>query len=405
MANMYDINSLTMIPSTNMDWYTKAIFGGKIIERGKITPITGVKDETLINLLGLDGNLLQADGGDCGWTPRQIAKLGEKPLKVKKYKINLEQCIDDLERKRTIWMLSPGAHNTELPDALEDATMAMLAPQLSKEIETLIFGGDSSKNADHFDGVVKKLTDSPESIKVQGVALTVDNVLSEYEKLYTNFFDHAEDALAEGTEAKTLSFYTTSSDILKVKMALSDKKGEYLVIRPNWSIDGDIISYMDIPLEPTKGVAKGTIILTASTNILFGTDLEHDLEELRLGQFQPPHDSKIFIDGHLRLGTVVVFEDEAGIYSPDVETASPEGKIFSAPIEFGYDGVSPVVDGIDQTPVHKLPLVKDLVAQINESEHIEDIEAILEIEAHTLRNSDTVRKTGEARITELKGGE
>ena len=111
MANMYDISALTYQPSSNMDWFTKAVFGGKLIEKGKITPIIGVKESTQLNLIDLAGNILQADARDCAWTPLQMAKLSEKELKVKTYKINLEQCLDDLERKRTIWLMCPGATN------------------------------------------------------------------------------------------------------------------------------------------------------------------------------------------------------------------------------------------------------------------------------------------------------
>lgn len=151
VTNMYDISPLSYQPSTNMDWFTKAIFGGKLIERGKITPIIGVKESTLLNLIDLTGNILQADSRNCAWTPQQIAKLSEKELKIKTYKINLEQCIDELEKKRTAWMLKAGAKNTELPDALEEATMSLLATELSKEIETKIFKGDSSADANDFD--------------------------------------------------------------------------------------------------------------------------------------------------------------------------------------------------------------------------------------------------------------
>lgn len=178
MSNLYDISSLTYQPSTNMDWFTRAIFGGKLIERGKVTPVIGIKESTKLNLIDLAGNILQADASDCGWNPQQIAKLSEKELKIKNYKINLEQCIDELERKRTVWMLSPGAKNLELPDSLEEATMALLAAELSSEVEKKIFDGDSTANPDDFDGATKILTNSASAIKVAGVALTKTNVLA-----------------------------------------------------------------------------------------------------------------------------------------------------------------------------------------------------------------------------------
>lgn len=314
MANIYDISSLTYQPSTNMDWFTKAIFGGKLIEKGKITPVVGVKDSTQLNLVDLAGNILQADARDCAWTPQQIAKLSEKELKVKTYKINLEQCIDDLERKRTVWMLSPGARNQELPDTLEDATMAMLANELSSEIESKIFKGDSSADPDDFDGVVKVLKDSTQAVKLKGTALTKANVLGEVEKVFAAL---PEDVLSAGLQEGSLNIYLSYPAFLKVKMALAGIYGENVVVSPNYSVEGDVVHYMGVELVPVKGLPENDIVAADAKNFLVGTDLVRDLEEIRLGQFPAPNDNKIFIDGRLRIGFAIPFEDEAVYYSPN----------------------------------------------------------------------------------------
>ncbi len=312
MANMYDISSLTYQPSSNMDWFTKAIFGGKLIEKGKITPVIGVKESTQLNLIDLAGNILQADARDCSWTPQQIAKLSEKELKIKTYKINLEQCIDDLERKRTVWMLNPGARNQELPDTLEDATMAILANELSSEIEAKIFKGDSSADANDFDGVIKVLTDSTQAVKVKGVALTKENVLKEIEKIFTAI---PEDVMAVGLEESSLNMYVSYPTYLKVKMALGGVYGNNIVVSPNFTVEADTVRYMGVELVPVKGLSDNDIVAADARNLLVGTDLVRDLEEIRLGQFPAPHDSKIFIDGRLRLGFAIPFEDEVVFYS------------------------------------------------------------------------------------------
>lgn len=316
MANMYDISGLTYQPSSNMDWYTRAIFGGKLIERGKITPVIGVKESTYLNLIDIAGNILQADTRDCAWTPQQIAKLSEKLLSIKTYKINLEQCLDDLERKRTIWMMSPGARNTELPDGLEEATMAMLAAELSKEIETKIFNGDQSSNANDFNGITKVLTDSTQAIKVAGVALTKANVLGEIEKAFALL---PEDVMSAGLERGSLNIYVSHTTLVKVKMALGGVFGANVVVNPNVTIEGDIVRYMGVEIVSVKGIEENDIIIADATNFLLGTDLLSDLEEIRLGQFPAPNDNKIFIDGRLRLGFAIPFEDEVVFYSPDNE--------------------------------------------------------------------------------------
>ena len=402
MANINDISALTYQPSTNMDWYTKAIFGGKLIEKGKITPVIGIKESTLLNLIDLTGNILQADGRDCAWTPQQIAKLSEKELKIKTYKINLEQCIDDLERKRTVWMLTPGAKNAELPDGLEDATMMLLANELSNEIEAKIFNGDSSVNPDDFNGVLKVLADSTTAKKRIGATLTRDNVLSEIEEAITLV---PTAVLSKGVEDNSLNIYVSYSTLLKVKLSFSKVYNNNVVIDSHIE-NGEVIKFMGLELVPVKGIGENDIIIADSKNFLLGTDLMNDLEEMRLGNFSAPNDNKIFIDGRLRLGFVIPFEDEVVFSSPTVTAVQG----FAAPVtastgKAGYDGNYPIVDGIDQTPIYKLPKVGDLTNQIKASQSIDEIQAIIETEAHTLRASKDLIATGENRINELKGGE
>lgn len=65
MTNMYDISSLSYQPSTNMEWFTKALFGGRLIENGKIDVVTGVKESTMLNLINFQDSLLREDNKNC----------------------------------------------------------------------------------------------------------------------------------------------------------------------------------------------------------------------------------------------------------------------------------------------------------------------------------------------------
>ncbi len=315
MANMYNISPLSYQPSTNMDWFTKAIFGGKLIEKGKITPVTGVKESTLLNLLEFTAGVLQPDGRDCAWTPEQIMKLSEKELEIKTYKINLEQCIDDLEQKRVIWMLKPGAKNMELPDTLEEATMEILAAEVSKEIETKIFAGDSSANPEDFDGAVKVLTDSADAVKITGVTLTKANILDEIEKLFEAI---PQNVLHKGMENGSLAIYMSYETHTRLKLALPALFNANVVVNPNFTVEGEIVRYMGIELVPVKGLDSSTMIAADVNNFVLGTDLLSDFENIRIGQFPAPNDSKVYIDGRLRIGFAIPFESEAVIYSPNV---------------------------------------------------------------------------------------
>lgn len=310
MANMYDISPLSYQPSSNMDWFTKALFGGRLIENGKIDVITGVKESTKLNLIDLENTLLQADKRDCDWTPDQIFKLSEKEVKIKTYKINLEQCIDELEQKRINIMLKPGAKNSQLPDSLEEATLAMLAAELSSEIETKIFSGDSSVNTYDFDGAVKVLTDSADAIAITAVALNKSNITSEIEKVYESI---PEDVLAKGLENDSIKIYVAYETLQKIRMALASVNNQ--VVASAYTVNDDDLRYLGVEVVPVKGLGSKTMIAADMTNFLLVTDLLSDTEEIRIGQFPAPHDNKVFIDGRLRLGFVIPFEDEVVFYN------------------------------------------------------------------------------------------
>ncbi|MEN9918008.1 MAG: hypothetical protein RL662_444 [Bacteroidota bacterium] len=315
MANMYNMAPLSYQPSSHMDWFTKAVFGGKLIESGKITPVTGVKENTQLNLLEFTSGVLQADGRNCAWTPEQVMKLSEKELKIKTYKINLEQCVDDLEQKRIIWMLKPGAKNLEMPDTLEEATLEMLSAEVSKEIETKIFSGNSTTNADDFDGAVKVLTDSAESIKIKGVVLTKANVLDEIEKLFEAI---PQDVLHKGMENESLAIYMAYETHTRLRLALPALLNANQAVASNFVAEGSKVSYMGIELVPVKGLDNATMIAADISNFVLGTDLMNDFENIRIGQFAAPNDSKVYIDGRLRIGFAIPFESEAVIYNPNV---------------------------------------------------------------------------------------
>lgn len=361
MANMYNINGLSYTTNDNPEWFTRAMFGGRLVQNGYVRVLTGIKGDELLNQIDLENKVLQIDGKDCAWTPNQVIKLSEKTATVKTYKINLEQCIDELEQKRTLYMLSPGAKNEELPDELETATMALISMALSTEIEEMIIGGDVSKDPNQFNGMVKTLLDSTQAIKLVGATLTKANVLDKVEAVY----DALPEPVLQAEDAGTLYIFASYATRRKIRNALASLNNQ--VIAANWSVDdGDVrnpkLFYLGAEIVPAKGMGDNTLIGIEASNAVLLTDLLSDLEEIELGQFPKPNDNKVFIKGRLRLGFVIPFEDEAVIMDPSIVTASggyteddglrvvPNSLVFDAAGEtktftiITDTGVTPVVD-------------------------------------------------------------
>lgn len=324
MANMYNINGLSYNAQENPEWFTRAMFGGRLVQGGYIRVLTGIKGDELLSMIDLDNKILQIDGKDCAWTPNQIIKLSDKKAKVKTYKINLEQCIDELENKRTLYMLSPGAKNESLPPELEEATLQLIAIGLSNEIEEMIIGGDESVDPNQFNGMEKTLLDSTQAAKLVGAVITKANVLQTFEDVYNAV---SEDVL-QSEDAGTLYIFGSYSTRRILRAALADKNNQ--VLAEAWTVDdtdkrNPRIYYLGVEFVPVKGIGKNTLICIDGTNAFLLTDLLSDLDEIEMGQFPKPNDSKVWIKGRMRLGFVIPFEDEAVIWSDKVKTAQEAG--------------------------------------------------------------------------------
>lgn len=361
MANMYNINGLSYTANSNPEWFTRAMFGGRLVAGGYVRVLTGIKGDELLNQIDLENKVLQIDGKDCAWTPNQVIKLSEKTASVKTYKINLEQCIDELEQKRTLYLLSPGAQNNELPDELEEATLALISFALSNEIEEMIVGGDASVNPNHFNGMVKTLLTSTQAIKLPGQVITKANVLGLVEEVY----DAIPENVLQGEDAGTLFIMASYATRRKIRNALASVNNQ--VIAANWTVDdadkrNPRLYYLGVEIVAAKGISDNTLIGYDAANAFLLTDLLSDLEDVTLGQFPAPNDNKVFIKGRLRLGFVMPFEDEAVIMDPSISEASggyteddglkvvPNSLVFEAAGEtktftiITEDGVTPTVD-------------------------------------------------------------
>lgn len=329
MANMYNINGLSYTAQENPEWFTRAMFGGRLVSGGFIRVLTGIKGDELLSQIDLENKVLQIDGKDCGWTPNQIIKLSEKKASVKTYKINLEQCIDELENKRTLYMMSPGAQNESLPPELEAATLALIAIALSNEIEEMIMGGDADTDPNQFNGMVPTLLGSQEAIKIVGTTITKANVLDAVEAVY----DAIPEEVLQGEESGTLYVFGSYATRRKIRSALADKNNQ--VIAASWTVDdtdkrNPRLYYLGVEFVPAKGIDNNTLVGIDSRNAYLLTDLLSDIDQIELGNFPKPNEDKIFIKGRLRLGFVIPFEDEAVIWSKSV-TAAQAG----APVDGG----------------------------------------------------------------------
>jgi hypothetical protein len=322
MAQIYDINDLSYNAKENPEWFTRAMFGGRLVQGGYIRVLTGIKGDELLSQIDLVNKVLQTDGRDCAWTPNQVIKLSERVASVKTYKINMEQCLDELEAKRTLYMLSPGAKNESLPSELESATMALIAIGLSNEIEEMAIGGDVTYDPGKFNGMERILMNSSESIQLKGAVLSKSNVLGAIDAVYNAIPER----MLQAEDAGTLFIMGSYNTRRLIRAALANLGNQ--VIATSWTVDdtdkkNPRLFYLGVEYVPVKGIGQNTLIGYDSSNAYLLTDLLSDLDEIELGSFPRPNEDKVFIKGRLRLGFVIPFEDEAVIMSPSIANDRP----------------------------------------------------------------------------------
>lgn len=304
---MYDITEITYQASRQPEWFTKALFSGKIIDGGYVRILPNIKNSTKINMLDLDGNILQKSHFDCGWNPTAALKLSEQELKVETYKVQLEDCIEKFE---TTWLeqrMKAGANIDELPATLGEASLDIIGKEVNEEIERMLFGGKSS-NANEFAGYVEILTTATDTIKIAGSTLTKTNVIPEIEKVY----ERIPEAVLQQGEDKVKMFISYNT-YRAVKMALSAAPNQ--VINIAFSIEGDMIKYLGIELVPTKGLTNDQIVAASIDNLLMGTDLVSDYAQIELGNFAKPNDDMIYVKGRMKVGVGVAYPSEVVLYA------------------------------------------------------------------------------------------
>ena len=135
---------------TKNELVRKSLLGGRTIGLANIQ--AGIKTTAPINILESDA-VFQA--GACGFNASGTTTLSQRPITVKKIKINEAMCIEDLEAKYTQTLLRAGSTQEEMP--FEALYSEEKAAKIQKELEKLAWQGDTggSGNLALADGLIK----------------------------------------------------------------------------------------------------------------------------------------------------------------------------------------------------------------------------------------------------------
>ena len=322
MANLIN-NQISYTVKNNGEWFYKSLQKAHTLQNDYIRVIPNVTKQVKLHKLVMANNTIsQLDNRDCAWSPVQRITLNESLLQVDNYKINEEQCMEELD---SVWSEMQYAQigatkdswpsNTDGNESLESAVMFHLQNSLANDIERIIWGGNGNAVAGIQNGLIDKALASANTIKVTGQTIDATNVLGEIEKVYNAIPNVVlNDGEFDPEKAKVRIF--VNMDIMRyLRQALSTVPTNYQVILPSFAIEGGKIFYRGVEIV-VAGLPANTMFAASKDNIVFVTDLLSETQEIR-GQFgnDLKDEAMFYIKGAYRAAVGMVFEDEVVIYS------------------------------------------------------------------------------------------
>lgn len=323
MANLLD-NKIQYTVKNNGEWFYKSLKKAHTLQNDYIRVIPNVTKEVYLHKLVMANNTIsQEDTRDCAWTPQQRIQLTGITMDVNNYKINEEQCMEELD---SIWSEmtynSIGATKDQWPaahdggESLESAVMFHLQNSLANDIERIIWGGSSGNTvAGVQDGIVDKALASADTIKVSGQTIDATNVLGEIQKVYDAIPNVVLNDGEFDPEKAAVKIFVDMNTMRYLRQALSTVPTNYQVILPSFAIEGGRIFYMGVEIV-VVGLPANTMVAASKDNLVFITDLLSDTQEIR-AQFgnDLKDEAMLYIKGAYRANAGFIFDDEVVIYS------------------------------------------------------------------------------------------
>lgn len=321
MANLIN-NQITYTVKNNGEWFYQSLQKAHTLANDYIRVIPNVTKDVKIHKLVMANNTVsQVDNRDCAWSPTQRITLNEATFQVKNFKINEEQCMEELD---SIWSEMQyreiGATkdqwptNTDGNESLESAVMFHLQNSLSQDIERIIWGGSGNTVAGVQDGIVDKALASSTSIKITGQTIDAANVLGEIEKVYNAIPNVVLNDGEFDPEKAAVKIFVNMDIMRYLRQALSTVATSNQVILPSFAVEGGKIYYLGVEIV-VVGLPANTMIAASKDNLVFVTDLLSDTQEIR-AQFgnDLKDESMLYIKGAYRANAGMIFDDELVIY-------------------------------------------------------------------------------------------
>lgn len=265
MANFAELGNINYCGEEAREIFVKDLYESDLKGYG-IRYMSGVKGKTQL-MSGEVGDLFQEYS--CPFTPSGEVTLSEQWIEPTAIKVNLEECYDAFWNsflvEQTEISLNGGITSTFYDWFFNN----VLAKKLRKEYEEIFFNGAKGKGGylGLADGIVKKVNDAENSVKVSGAALTSANILG--------IVGEVADAI-NGLDAEVEGYkiFINHMDYRKLITALGNESPLTTAVWANFAKEGNKVFAYGYEIVPCR-IEKNTILASHPMNLILGYDVEN----------------------------------------------------------------------------------------------------------------------------------
>lgn len=243
--------------------------------RSRISVQTGIKSKAHLHYFQVAPTL--QDGSACGFSAAGDATISQREIEVAAIKVNLDWCNQLLRGKYAEYLIRINAVENSENMAFEEYMTEALTNELNKKIEKLMWQGDKSSASTDLkwiDGYLEQMSDESASL---AASVNIASGKSAYEGILAVYMAMPEETLARGGMifVSPAIFRSFVQDLVAAN---------YYHFNPSDASFNEIVfPGSDVKVVKTPGLAGSLkIVGTFAENLVYGTDMEGDFEDLKI---------------------------------------------------------------------------------------------------------------------------
>jgi len=207
-------------------------------------------------------------GYSCGFDPQGTITLNERVLTPVKLKNDFQVCKEDFRATWSQETMGASASNPNAPADIMEAIQVEILGQTAEDVDYKIWNGDST-NTDEWDGFLKLFLADSAVIDVDVDAFTEANVVANL-KL-------ALGAIPIALRRKTLNVMVSPDVFQFYSFSLTTP-----AITNGLGAEEKQMKFGKYTLTEVNGLPANTIVIAEAKNLIFGTGLEADFNQLTM---------------------------------------------------------------------------------------------------------------------------